>query len=98
VAEINLQKVITLLSEPSCISVGADNKQKAFSNYSVVVDNLFQNVREELRKRFSDIFENENSYGKDVTIELHCILTDPADLSRNKISSGKLDHLHQPLV
>lgn len=77
-----------IMSYPSCTAKEyADSpKEKAYSHYDKVIEELMEQVRKNLRNSVAEIFDNHNNYGQTVTIQLQSSVK-MTDLFHNIVSN-----------
>jgi len=71
VAQIQIQKELKVLSGSSCLT-SDEQKETAYSHYDQVIASITDNLFTELKEKISNEFRNRNSYGRTISIDIHC--------------------------
>lgn len=82
-----IKKELTILSNPSCTSVGENDKAKAYSNYDLLIKSIIEDAQKGLRQQLAEFFDESENYGKTLSIELQYNVSNlAADLSHSKVA------------
>jgi hypothetical protein len=68
------------MSEPSCLSTDIQSKEKFFSHYDMVIEEMVKQLDKYLRDNLKDLISYDKNYGNTISINIQCCTSLVSDL------------------